>query len=32
LQLIYRVANRFTLRLRTGEDDALDAIWTWRWN
>ncbi len=32
LQLIYRVANRLTLRLRTGEENAVDAIWTWRWN
>ncbi|HET9823341.1 MAG TPA: translocation/assembly module TamB domain-containing protein [Burkholderiaceae bacterium] len=31
-QLIYRVAQRFTLRARAGEDSALDAIWTWRWN
>lgn len=30
-QLIYRVARRLTLRLRTGEDSALDAIYTWRW-
>ena len=32
LQLIYRIANRITLRLRTGEENAVDAIWTWRWN
>ena len=31
-QLVYRVAQRFTLRARSGEDNALDAIWTWRWN
>ncbi len=31
-QLIYRVAQRFTLRAQSGEDSALDAIWTWRWN
>ncbi len=31
-QLIYRVARRFTLRAQTGEDNALDVIWTWRWN
>lgn len=30
-QLIYRVAQRFTLRAQSGEDNALDAIWTWRW-
>jgi translocation and assembly module TamB len=29
-QLIYRVAQRITLRLRSGLEDALDAIWTWR--
>jgi len=31
-QLIYRIARRFTLRAQTGEDNALDFIWTWRWN
>lgn len=31
-QLIYRVAQRFTLRAQSGEDSSLDAIWTWRWN
>jgi translocation and assembly module TamB len=31
-QLIYRVAQRFTLRAQSGEDSALDVIWTWRWN
>ena len=31
-QLIYRVAQRFTVRAQAGEDNALDAIWTWRWN
>ncbi|MBS0446566.1 MAG: translocation/assembly module TamB domain-containing protein [Proteobacteria bacterium] len=30
-QLIYRVARRFTLRAQAGEDNSLDAIWTWRW-
>lgn len=30
-QLIYRVARRFTLRAQSGLDNALDAIWTWRW-
>jgi translocation and assembly module TamB len=30
-QLIYRVAQRFTLRASSGEENALDAIWTWRW-
>jgi translocation and assembly module TamB len=31
-QLIYRAAQRFTLRAQSGEDNALDVIWTWRWN
>ena len=31
-QLIYRAAQRFTVRAQAGEDNALDAIWTWRWN
>jgi translocation and assembly module TamB len=31
-QLIYRVAQRFTVRAQSGEDNALDLIWTWRWN
>jgi translocation and assembly module TamB len=31
-QLIYRAAQRFTLRAQSGEENALDAIWTWRWN
>ncbi|MED5622354.1 translocation/assembly module TamB domain-containing protein [Ideonella sp. BN130291] len=30
-QLIYRVAGRITVRARTGDDNAVDAIWTWRW-
>jgi translocation and assembly module TamB len=30
--LIYRIAQRLTLRAQAGEDNALDAIWTWRWN
>ena len=31
-QLIYRIAQRFTLRAQAGEDNAVDLIWTWRWN
>lgn len=31
-QLIYRIAQRFTLRAQAGQDNALDVIWTWRWN
>ena len=30
-QLVYRIAQRFTLRAQSGEDNSLDAIWTWRW-
>lgn len=29
-QLIYRVAQRFTLRAQSGAENSLDAIWTWR--
>ncbi len=32
LQLIYRIADRITLRARTGAENAIDAVWTWRWN
>jgi translocation and assembly module TamB len=31
-QLVYRAAQRFTLRAQSGQDSSLDAIWTWRWN
>lgn len=31
-QLIYRIAQRVTLRARTGAENAVDAIWTWRWD
>ncbi|MCY0870885.1 MAG: translocation/assembly module TamB domain-containing protein, partial [Firmicutes bacterium] len=31
-QLIYRIARRFTLRAQSGDDTALDLIWTWKWN
>ncbi len=30
-ELIYRIAQRFTLRAQSGLDNALDVIWTWRW-
>lgn len=30
-QLIYRIAQRFTLRGQTGSDNAIDAVYTWRW-
>ncbi len=31
-QLIYRAAQRFTLRAQAGDDNALDLIWQFRWN
>ncbi|MDR7268691.1 translocation and assembly module TamB [Pelomonas saccharophila] len=31
-QLIYRIAQRFTLRAQGGEDNALDLIWQWKWD
>ena len=30
-QLIYRIAQRFTLRAQSGDENSLDLIWTWRW-
>ncbi|MDM4767352.1 translocation/assembly module TamB domain-containing protein [Pelomonas sp. SE-A7] len=30
-QLIYRIAQRFTLRAQSGDENALDLIWQWRW-
>jgi translocation and assembly module TamB len=32
LQLVYRIARRFTLRAQSGDDNSLDLIWTWRWH
>ncbi len=29
-QLIYRIAQRFTLRAQSGMENSLDLIWTWR--
>ena len=29
-QLIYRAAQRYTLRMQSGLENALDVIWTWR--
>lgn len=29
-QLIYRIAQRFTLRLQSGLENSLDVIWVWR--
>ncbi len=31
-QLIYRLAQRFTLRAQAGVDNAVDFIWSWRWD
>ena len=31
-QLIYRLAQRFTLRAQAGHDNALDLIWSWRFD
>lgn len=30
-QLVYRAAQRFTLRAQSGAENALDLIWTWKW-
>jgi len=30
-QLIYRIAQRFTVRAQSGADNSLDLIWQWRW-
>lgn len=30
-QLIYRAAQRFTLRAQSGDENALDLIWQWKW-
>lgn len=32
LQLIYRIAQQFTVRAQSGEDPAIDLIWMFRWN
>lgn len=31
-QLIYKLAQRFTLRAQAGQDNALDLIWSWRFD
>ncbi|MBT9456140.1 MAG: translocation/assembly module TamB domain-containing protein [Burkholderiaceae bacterium] len=31
-QLIYRIAQRFTLRAQSGSDNSMDLIWQWKWN
>jgi len=30
-QAIYRLAQRFTVRLQSGDDNAIDLIWSKRW-
>jgi translocation and assembly module TamB len=30
-QLIYRVAQRFTIRAQSGESNSIELIWSWRW-
>ena len=29
-QLIYRIAQRFTVRAQSGLENSLDVIWSWR--
>ncbi len=31
-QLIYRIAQRLTVRTQAGEDKSADVIYTWKWN
>ncbi|RQO63039.1 hypothetical protein DBR47_00225 [Paucibacter sp. KBW04] len=30
-QVIYRIAQRFTLRAQSGDENAVDLIWQWKW-
>jgi translocation and assembly module TamB len=30
-ELVYKIARRLTVRLQTGENTALDLVWTWLW-
>ena len=30
-ELVYKIAKRLTVRLETGEQTAIDLVWTWRW-
>ena len=30
-QLIYRLAQRFTIRAQSGESNSIELIWSWRW-
>ena len=31
-QLIYRIAQRFTVRAQSGVQNSIELIWSWRWN
>ena len=31
-QLIYRIAQRFTVRAQSGVSNSIELIWSWRWN
>jgi translocation and assembly module TamB len=31
-ELVYRISQRFTLRMLTGEASGIDAVWNWRWD
>ncbi len=31
-QLVYRIAQRFTLRAQSGDDNSLDLIWVWKFD
>jgi translocation and assembly module TamB len=31
-ELIYRITQRFTLRMLSGEATGIDAVWNWRWD
>jgi translocation and assembly module TamB len=31
-QLIYRIAQRLTIRAQSGESNSIELIWSWRWN
>jgi translocation and assembly module TamB len=30
-ELVYKIARRLTVRVQTGENTALDLVWTWLW-
>lgn len=31
-QLVYRLAQRFTLRAQMGSETSVDALWNWKWD